>query len=100
MKLTFIFDQYGFSISNNIKRYIKFTEYKFIYYVRNYKGHLHLVISKNKMNNNKLKKIINKYTWTNKILIDNCYIVYFHPLNKDLSLIDFMYEIYKVKPVD
>lgn len=88
--LTVIFEQQGLRIVEgryNNYRYVLWEELLYAYYVRNFKGHLFLVLSTNALSPKEAKRFANIAATSSRICIDDVLVIY----------INFFQEVSQIK---
>lgn len=65
---------------SNLRKYILGNELPFGYYIRNYKGHLFLVLSSEPVDKKRLKGILNQSACQSKVCVDNAIVIYMDDL--------------------
>jgi len=68
-------------------RYIPWEKVSYAYYIRNYKGHLFLVLSLKELSSKEAKRFVNKGANTSKIYFDSVVVIY----------IDFLQNVEPIK---
>ena len=78
-KKTITFEEKGLTVVNDQRtksRFIEWSNIRYAYYKRSYKGHVYLVLSADELNRDQVKKLVSKGANFSKICFDNALVIY------------------------